>query len=175
MTTEISTPPRQSQQTGVASTRFTWAFVALCVWLIAGASVDSWHNHNLDRPEPKFLNPYRYVLYSGMAAIGIFLGLNVIRNYRRYGTWDELLPDGYGVSLLGTVLFAVGGGFDFLWHSRFGFEVSMGLLFSPPHLFLMLTRGVLLSGPLRAAIRPRRERATWPVRSSRPLTRPLLP
>src|SRR5216683_1972814 len=139
MATQISTPPRQSRQPGVASSRFTWAFVVLCVWLMAGAYLDSWHHHNLARPETNFFNPYHYVLYSGMAAIGIFLGLNVIRNYRRYGTWDELLPDGYGVSLLGTVLFAVGGGFDFLWHSRFGFEVSMGLLFSPPHLFPMLT------------------------------------
>src|SRR6266851_3715380 len=145
MATQISTPPRQSRQPGVASSRFTWAFVVLCVWLMAGAYLDSWHHHNLARPETNFLNPYHYVLYSGMAAIGIFLGLNVIRNYRRYGTWEELLPDGYGVSLLGTVLFAVGGGFDFLWHSRFGFEVSMGLLFSPPHLFLMLTGALLVS------------------------------
>src|SRR5216683_1497196 len=110
MATQISTPPRQSRQPGVASSRFTWAFVVLCVWLMAGAYLDSWHHHNLARPETNFLNPYHYVLYSGMAAIGIFLGLNVIRNYRRYGSWDELLPDGYGVSLLGTVLFAVGGG-----------------------------------------------------------------
>jgi hypothetical protein len=174
MATKTSTPPRQSRQPGVASARFTWTFVVLCVWLMAGAYLDSWHHHNLTRPETNFLNPYHYVLYSGMAAIGIFLSLNVIRNYRRYGTWDELLPDGYGVSLLGTVLFGIGGGLDFLWHSRFGFEVSMGLLFSPPHLFLMLTGGLIVSGPLRAATRRGGKRATWPAIVSGALTLSML-
>src|SRR5260370_18603943 len=109
MAIKTSTPPRKSRQHGVASARFTWTFVVLCVWLMAGAYLDSWHHHNLTRPETSFLNPYHYVLYSGMAAIGIFLGFNVIRNYRRYGTWDELLPDGYGVSLLRTVLCGLDG------------------------------------------------------------------
>ncbi len=148
MATATSTP-RRPRQPGVASARFTWTFVVLCVWLMAGAYLDSWHHHNLARPETSFLNPYHYVLYSGMAAIGIFLTYNVVRNYRRYGTWDELLPD-------------------------FGFEVSMGLLFSPPHLFLMLTGGLIVSGPLRAATRRGGKRATWPAIISGALTLSML-
>ena len=89
---------------GAASDRFTWAFVGLSAWLMAGAYLDSWHHHNLTRPENNFLTPYHFVLYSGIAAIGIFLALNVVRNYRRYGSWEDLLPDGYGVSLAGTIL-----------------------------------------------------------------------
>ena len=162
------------RQPGVASNRFTWIFVLLCLWLMSGAYLDSWHHHNLARPETSFLTPYHFLLYSGMTAIGIFLGINVVRNYRRYGTWSDLLPDGYGVSLLGTVLFGIGGALDFLWHSRFGIELSVAALFSPPHLFLMLTGGLIVSGPLRAAMRRGGNRATWPAIISGALTLSML-
>jgi hypothetical protein len=174
MATTTSTSLRRPRQPGVASARFTWTFVVLCVWLMAGAYLDSWHHHNLTRPETNFFTPYHFALYSGMTAIGIFLGLNVFRNYRRYGTWDELLPDGYGVSLLGTVLFGVGGALDFLWHSSFGIELSVAALFSPPHLFLMLTGGLIVSGPLRAGVRRGGNRASWPAIVSGALTLSML-
>src|SRR5260370_19643550 len=110
-----STPAaRRPRQPRTASARFTWTFVPLCIWLMAGAYLDSWPHHSLKGVETNFFTPYHAVLYSGMTAIGIYLALNVVRNYRRYGTWDELLPDGYGVSLLGTVLFGIGGGLDLL-------------------------------------------------------------
>jgi len=174
MATATSTAGRRPLKPGVASTRFTWTFVLLCIWLMAGAYLDSWHHHNLTRPETNFLTPYHLLLYSGMAAIGVFLGINVLANYRRYGRWEDLLPDGYGVSLLGTVLFGVGGALDFLWHSRFGIELSVAALFSPPHLFLMLTGGLIVSGPLRAAMRRGGNRATWPAIISGALTLSML-
>lgn len=175
MATKSATPVRRPQKPGVASRRFTWTFVLLCVWLMAGAYLDSWHHHNLGaHQETNFLTPYHFLLYSGMAAIGVFLGFNVVRNYRRYGTWDDLLPDGYGVSLLGTVLFGLGGALDFLWHQRFGIELSVAALFSPPHLFLMLTGGLIVSGPLRAAMRRGGNRATWPAIISGALTLSML-
>ena len=162
-TTRASVSAQLTRQPGAASSRFTWTFVVLCVWLMAGAYLDSWHHHNLTRPETNFLTPYHFLLYSGMTAIGTYLAINVVRNYRRYGTWTDLLPDGYGVSLLGTVLFGIGGAIDFLWHARFGIELSVAALFSPPHLFLMLTGGLIVSGPLRAAMRRGGNRATWPA------------
>jgi len=174
MATSTSAPVRRPRQPGVASARFTWTFVLLCCWLMGGAYLDSWHHHNLQRPETSFLTPYHFLLYSGIAAIGIFLAVNVWRNYRRYGTWEELLPDGYGVSLLGTVLFGIGGAFDFVWHARFGIELSVAALFSPPHLFLMLTGGLIVSGPLRAAMRRGGDRATWPGIISGALTLSML-
>src|SRR5216683_2963381 len=176
MAAATSTPAaRRPRQPRTASARFTWTFVLLCIWLMAGAYLDSWHHHSLKGVETNFFTPYHAVLYSGMTAIGIYLALNVVRNYRRYGTWDELLPDGYGVSLLGTVLFGIGGALDFLWHSRFGFELSVAALFSPPHLFLMLTGGLIVSGPLRAAVRRGGNRATWPAIISGALTLSMLP
>jgi hypothetical protein len=174
MATVTSAQTRRIRLPGVASPAFTWTFVVLCCWLMAGAYLDSWHHHSLARPETNFFTPFHAVLYSGMAAIGIFLGINVWRNYRRYGTWGELLPDGYGVSLLGTVLFGVGGALDLLWHSRFGIELSVAALFSPPHLFLMLTGGLIVSGPLRAAMRRGGAQATWPAIISGALTLSML-
>jgi hypothetical protein len=174
MATVSSVPVGRFRQPRTASGQFTWTFVLLCVWLMAGAYLDSWHHHNLTRPETNFFTPYHIGLYSGMAAIGIFLGVNVIRNYRRYGSWDALLPDGYGVSLLGTVLFGIGGGLDLLWHKRFGIELSVAALFSPPHLFLMLAGGLIVSGPLRAAIRRGGNIATWPAIISGALTLSML-
>ena len=173
-TTRASVSAQLTRQPGAASSRFTWTFVVLCVWLMAGAYLDSWHHHNLTRPETNFLTPYHFLLYSGMTAMGTYLAINVVRNYRRYGTWTDLLPDGYGVSLLGTVLFGIGGAFDFLWHARFGIELSVAALFSPPHLFLMLTGGLIVSGPLRAAMRRGGNRATWPAIISGALTLSML-
>ncbi len=175
MAAATSTPAaRRPRQPRTASTRFTWTFVLLCIWLMAGAYLDSWHHHSLKGVETNFFTPYHAVLYSGMTAIGIYLGLNVVRNYRRYGTWDELLPDGYGVSLLGTVLFGIGGVLDLLWHRRFGVELSVAALFSPPHLFLMFTGGLIVSGPLRAAMRRGGNLATWPAIISGALTLSML-
>jgi len=175
MAAATSTPAaRRPRQPRTASTRFTWTFVLLCIWLMAGAYLDSWHHHSLKGVETNFFTPYHAVLYSGMAAIGIYLALNVVRNYRRYGTWDELLPDGYGVSLIGTVLFGIGGVLDLLWHRRFGVEFSVAALFSPPHLFLMFTGGLIVSGPLRAAMRRGGNRATWPAIISGALTLSML-
>lgn len=175
MATATSIPAaRRPRQPRTASTRFTWTFVLLCIWLMSGAYLDSWHHHSLKGVETNFFTPYHAVLYSGMAAIGIYLALNVVRNFRRYGTWDELLPDGYGVSLLGTVLFGIGGVVDLLWHRRFGIELSVAALFSPPHLFLMFTGGLIVSGPLRAAMRRGGNRATWPAIISGALTLSML-
>lgn len=170
MATATSTSLRKPRQPGVASDGFTWTFVLLCVWLMAGAYLDSWHHHNLTSPETNFFTPYHFVLYSGIAAIGVFLGINVVQNYRRFGSWDELLPDGYGVSLLGVALFSVGGVLDLLWHLRYGIEVSVAALVSPTHLLLMLSGGLIVSGPLRAALRRGGVKASWPAVVSGALT-----
>src|SRR5512145_641425 len=42
----------------------------------------------------------------------------------RGSTWTRALPNGYMLSLLGFVIFALGGGVDFAWHSLFGFEAD---------------------------------------------------
>jgi hypothetical protein len=163
-------PPPHVHRPGVAGTRFTWTFVILCCWLMAGAYLDAWHHHNLTRPETSPFTPYHFLLYAAEAAIGVFLGINVARNFLRYRTWGELLPDGYGISLLGSVLFGIGGVLDLLWHLRFGIEFSVAALFSPTHLLLMGSGGLIVSGPLRAEVRRGGEVASWAAVVSAALT-----
>jgi len=63
MASATSSPMRRSIPPGVASNRFTWTFVLLCIWLMAGAYLDSWHHHNPTRPETNFVAPCHSVLY----------------------------------------------------------------------------------------------------------------
>lgn len=130
--------------------RFEWTVVVLCTWLMAGAYLDSWaHRHSASLES--FFTPWHAVLYSGMFAVLIFLGRSALRNQARGHRPDRVLPAGYGLSFIGTVLFGIGGVIDMFWHLHFGIEVSLAALISPPHLLLMLALGLIVTGPLRAA------------------------
>jgi hypothetical protein len=143
-----------------ATMRFEWFVVALCTWLMTGAYLDSWAHRHLARLET-FFTPWHAVLYSGMLAILSFLAITALRNRGKGESPSQVLPAGYGLSLAGCVLFGIGGVIDMLWHLRFGIEVSLGALISPPHLLLMLALGLIVTGPLRAAWRRPQSRAPF--------------
>jgi hypothetical protein len=136
----------------VATPRFEWTVVVLCTWLMSGAYLDAWAHRHLARLET-FFTPWHAVLYSGMFAILAFLAISALRNQAKGQTLGEALPAGYGLSLVGCILFGIGGVIDMVWHLRFGIEVSLAALVSPPHLLLMLALGLIVTGPLRAAWR----------------------
>lgn len=137
-----------------ATPAFEWTFVALTTWLMSGAYLDAWAHRHLARLET-FFTPWHAVLYSGMFAVLAFLAINALRNQARGQSPSQVLPAGYGLSLVGCVLFGFGGVIDMFWHLRFGIEVSLAALVSPPHLLLMLALGLIVTGPLRAAwLRP---------------------
>src|SRR5436305_14731053 len=119
--------------------RFEWIVVALCSWLMAGAYLDAWAHRHLARLET-FFTPWHGVLYSGIFAILIFLGVSALRNQARGHRLDQALPAGYNLSLLGAVLFGIGGAIDMLWLLYFGLEVDLASLISPPQLPLLLAR-----------------------------------
>src|SRR5438270_3760756 len=133
-----------------ATTQFEWTVVVLCTWLMSGAYLDSWAHRHLAGLETSF-TPWHAVLYSGMFAILAFLAITALRNRDRGYSLPQVLPAGYSLSLLGCVLFGIGGVIDMAWHLRFGIEVSLAALISPPHLLLMLALGMIVTGPLRAA------------------------
>src|SRR2546428_5688877 len=140
--------------------RFEWTVVALCTGLMAGAYLDAWAHRHLARLET-FFPPWHGVLYSGIFAILIFLGARALRNQARGYRLDQALPAGYNLSLVGALLFGVGGVIDMFWHLRFGIEVSLAALISPPHLLLMLAGTLIVAGPLRAAWRRPVSKAPW--------------
>ena len=143
-----------------ASKAFEWTVVVLCTWLLAGAYLDAWAHRHLTRLET-FFTPWHAVLYSGLFALLVFLLGTALRNQARGTEPDRMLPTGYGLSLVGCALFGIGGVIDMFWHLRFGIEVSLQALVSPPHLLLMLALGLIVTGPLRAAWRRPGMRAPW--------------
>jgi hypothetical protein len=129
---------------------FDWAVVATCLWFEIGAYLDAWaHTHSPDLET--FFTPWHAVLYSGFLATALVLAVPFARGHARGLPWSQALPPGYGLSLVGVLIFAVGGVADMLWHVLFGIEADVEALLSPSHLVLALGSTLILTGPLRAA------------------------
>jgi hypothetical protein len=145
-----------AQQTSGAA--FDRSVTALAGLFLAGVFVDGWaHTHG--RVDVSFFTPWHAALYSGYLATALLLVARTAWAHARGARWGAAVPAGYGLSLLGAGLWVVGGPFDLLWHSLFGFEASVEALLSPAHAVLALGFGLMASGPLRAALR--RVRGRW--------------
>lgn len=119
-------------------------------WFMGGLFLDGWaHNHIAELET--FFTPWHAVLYSGFFSVALLIMVTQYRNVTRGYAWSRALPRGYGLSLLGVVLFFMGGAGDMLWHEIFGIEQNLEALFSPTHLLLASGAFLFVSGPLRAA------------------------
>ncbi len=130
---------------------FDWAMIGVCTWLIVGIYSDAWaHNHlRLDN----FFTPWHGMLYSGVLVVAAFLGGTFIRNRLRGYSWQQAMPAGYELSLLGILLFFASGVGDLIWHTLFGIELSIDGALSPTHLAIVISSTLVVSGPFRAAWR----------------------
>lgn len=150
----------RSQARPEGGVRFDLSVALLSLWFIIGLFVDGYaHNHGA--VDDTFFTPYHALLYSGIFAVGLFLAISQYRNVGKGHAFTRALPYGYNLSLVGVVLFFVGGGFDFVWHSLFGFEANISTLLSPAHLLLATSGFLILTGPLRAAWRRSNDAPTW--------------
>lgn len=140
------TVPTRQPPAGVG---FDWAFLVPCSWLMIGISLDGWAHNHVPALET-FFTPWHGVLYSGYLAVAAFLLVVLVRNQRRGAAWQRAVPTGYGLSLLGVGIFAVGGVLDLIWHVLFGIERNVAALLSPTHLLLALGAVLMVGGPLRA-------------------------
>jgi hypothetical protein len=138
-------------------TAFDWIVAAASGWLIGGFWLDAWAHVFLPSLET-FFTPWHAVLYSGLLATLAVLIVAWGRGRAAGHPASAALPVGYGLSLVGALLFAAGGVGDMLWHLIFGIEADVEALLSPTHLFLALGGCLMIGGPLRAAWnRPRWE------------------
>ncbi|MBO0867565.1 MAG: hypothetical protein J2P15_03285 [Micromonosporaceae bacterium] len=112
-------------------------------WFIIGAFLDAWAHNNLLRLET-FFTPWHAVLYSGFVACAAWIGWT-----GRQGT--QTMPAAYPTGLVGVAIFAVSGVGDFAWHSFFGIEQNIKILFSPSHLGLATGMLVIVTTPARSA------------------------
>ncbi len=134
----------------IATARFEWAMVVLLTWLMTGAYTDAWyHRHNVGFES--IFTPWHAMLFTGMLMITGFLGVNLVRNSRDGYPILRALPAGYGVALVGCVIFGTVMPIDLIGHLLFGIEFSLAALLSPTHLALMLAAALIVTGPLRSA------------------------
>ena len=136
----------------IGGLRFDTVMIILSTWFIVGIYIDGWaHAHG--RVDGTFFTPWHALLYSGYAVCAIMLVATVVLNHQRGYSWQESIPDGYGLSLLGVPVFAAAGVGDLFWHILFGFEVGIEPLLSPTHLLLAFGGIIIMSGPFRAVWR----------------------
>ncbi len=143
-----ATPRRRSGAQKTVTTTFLWMYLFCALWVTSGVFLDGWAHNNIPELET-FFSPWHGVLYSGVLAMGLFLGISAVINMRAGATWKISLPDGYGLSFIGFLVFAGGGLFDLVWHTLFGIEASVEALLSPAHLILALGAVLMVSAPLR--------------------------
>lgn len=137
---------------------FDWLYTALLLLLSAGIYLDGW-SHASFGPDQSVFSAYHLLFYSSLTVLGLLLGgvsaLEVVRGR----ALQNAVPAGYALSLLGMVIFGVGGVFDLIGHSLFGFEADMEALLSPSHMTLFVGWALIALGPARSALlRQRRSR-----------------
>jgi len=144
------------------SIRFDWAMAILSAVFVGGLFLDGWaHTHG--RVDQSFFTPWHAVFYAGYAATASALVASLLRNHAQGYPWPLAVPAGYRLSLLGALIFAVGGVTDLIWHTLFGIEAGVEALLSPTHLVLALGLGLIASGPVRAAWRRPGPVSGWTV------------
>ncbi len=138
-------PPRRATASEDAIT------LVLALWTLIGLLVDAFF-HSTDPGLESFWTPWHALFYSGFTATAGWLGWMALkRNDGTGGNWLDWAPTGYRISLIGVVLFAIGGIGDAIWHTLFGVETSVDALLSPTHLFLFAGLLMILSSPFRSA------------------------
>ncbi|MFN8371765.1 MAG: hypothetical protein U0694_02665 [Anaerolineae bacterium] len=133
--TQVSGIQRRIAGYPAASYRFDLLVAVLCVFFLCGLFLDGWA-HNSGRVDNSFFTPWHAVLYSSYGLVGLTLVGTQFANTLKGHAWTRALPRGYGLGLVGVLLFGFGGGFDFVWHDLFGFEADIQALLSPAHLLL---------------------------------------
>lgn len=125
--------------------RFELMTVFVSFWYLGGLFIDGWaHNHG--RTDESFFTIWHAVFYSGYAAVAFIYAFTVWSNVNKGKSWSQALPKGHHLSLIGIVIFGLGGGFDMIWHTLLGVEEDIEALLSPAHLILVTGMVLVLSG-----------------------------
>ena len=158
----VAQAARARPTVGVGGARYDAWMAGLCGLFQIGAYLDLWaHVH---RPELEtFFTPWHAVLYSGFFAVAAATAAPLLLRRRPALSWRHRLPAGYDLSLIGVLVFFLGGVLDMLWHTLFGVEADVEALLSPSHLVLALGSVLMLTGPLRAGWQRATARAPWPA------------
>jgi hypothetical protein len=153
---------RQVGERPAGSLGTDWIVILLSFWFLGGLYLDGWAHNNLASSLESFFTPWHAVFYTGFLAVAAYHGWLMWQNHRQGYAWRTSLPLGHELSLLGLIIFSVGGLGDMLWHEIFGIEAGVEALFSPTHLLLATGIALVVAGPMRSTShRLRRETADW--------------
>lgn len=152
------------QQLGPCSHRWEdGVALVIAAWLIGGLFLDGYaHAYVIDAETENFFTPWHAVFYAAFTTLAVWVGFVGYRR-RRPGRLIDWFPAGYRGSVIGLIVFAVGGIGDGIWHTIFGIEVGLDALLSPTHLVLFVGGILLLWTPVRAAEARSDPRALLPV------------
>ncbi len=123
----------------------------LVLWLVLGLAVDT-RSHRESASIDTFFTGSHALGYAGGTAVSVLL-LHLVRRYRPTdpaSRWASI-PTGLEAAVAGIAMYLLGGIGDLIWHSVFGVEQELKILFSPTHLMLMAAMLMLAFGPIRAA------------------------
>lgn len=139
---DASTLPR-------ATIAFTWMMMLLTGWGVVASYMDGWA-HNRDKAD-SFFTWWHLNLYSSLGGMSLFVGYTAWKNHKRGFPWVSSFPAGYEHTVLGMVLFGIGGFGDMIWHGLFGIEPGNEALVAPMHLILATGGGLIIVGLLSSA------------------------
>jgi hypothetical protein len=135
--------------------RFDWAFSALAVLLVCAGYYDAWIDRQLSTGHPAPL-AHLWPHASSQAAwlaVTLFLAAVGLDRWRRERRLEAIIPDGYWLSAIGCGVFATGILTDVWWTAIFGAETpGVAAIFRPSNLIEIAGAGLIVTGPLRAAI-----------------------
>src|SRR6185503_12544090 len=143
-------PPDAATARPRTSYRDDLVTVGLGLWFVVGLLLDVWAHNNLAGLE-SFFTPWHAVFYSGFAATATWMCWLVWRVRDTHGLTREAVPVGYGAGIVALPLFALAGLAELVWHTVFGVEQSLRILFSPSHLALITAMVLIVTSPLRSA------------------------
>jgi hypothetical protein len=134
--------------------------------LVIGLYLDGWsHVSVLKGALGAFLSPWHALLFAGFTATALWVST---RN-QRLPSWSvDDVPTGYGLSIVGLALGAVGLAGDLAWHALVGVETGLAVLLAPFHLALFVSAGLIVAAPFRAAWRADRWSGPWNLRAVLP-------
>jgi hypothetical protein len=121
----------------------------LATWLIQGLTMDAWAHTNQNTLE-SVLTPWHALFYGGFAVTAAWICWQISRNFKPGRSWLEAVPVGYGVAVIGMVLFFLSGVGDQIWHAKFGIERDLEAFLSPPHTVLVIGMALLVTAPFRS-------------------------
>ena len=134
--------------------RFDALLALLSIWWVVGLYLDG--RGHLAGGHWQFFTPEHAVLYTTFPLFATMFYLLFASNWdgTNETTWG--IPNEYRYSLVGTALFGIGGLLDLYWHQSSLAGADVWAVFSPPHLLLLVSGGLIVSGPLRSQWRDAR-------------------